>query len=76
MRGATADLTPAASGASCAPTTAPSSYIDHKGPGGVITHSWADYLSYRLTWLYGSAEARAAHNAPDLAVWNKLGDPK
>lgn len=57
-------------------------YIDHREPRstpgvhgfeGVVTHSWTDDARARLTWLYGSPDARIEASRPDVARWNALG---
>lgn len=61
-----------------------SSYIDHKDyvvghKGPVVTHSWADFTSRRLAWLYGEERAsliragRDPATLTDVARWNALG---
>lgn len=59
-----------------------SSYIEHRaprrdfGPGfyyGVTILDWEADLRARLTFIYGSPDARIEASRPDVARWNALG---
>lgn len=58
-----------------------STYIDTAPRGeepDLAEHSWSDFTSDRLTWLYGPnhVRERAVKTAADLAAWRSLGEPK
>lgn len=50
-------------------------YVRGKSPDFHVEHSWAQFTSDRLAWLYGerhTIERRAATTA-DIAAWGRLG---